>query len=221
MATNKDYGTTMQVWPSGDVLTYRGDLHGPAVLVQVKREGSARWAKATKAEVRTLRINERAKMYRDQYIWCCDSSLVSDLIEVSQDSGKIEGFSYEDIENLYTDVSDFDADQCREYASDHGLDLPSLRVLSDEDTANRRDGTDDSDLDDAREVCREHAQENPAEIYEWWRVDPWLCARLKDIGECVIDNGYGCWWGRCATGQGLIMDGTLQRIAEGQEREGD
>lgn len=48
---------------------------------------------------------------------------------------------------------------------------------------------------------------------EWYLVDPWLCARLHDIGEVTIDNGLGTWWGRTCTGQGLIMDGTLQQIA--------
>jgi hypothetical protein len=50
-------------------------------------------------------------------------------------------------------------------------------------------------------------------VFEWWRVDPWLCKRLAAIGEVTLDNAYGEWWGRTCTGQSLIMDGTLQRIA--------
>jgi len=37
---------------------------------------------------------------------------------------------------------------------------------------------------------------------------------LDAIGEPTIDNEYGYWWGRTCCGQGLIMDGTLQRIAQ-------
>lgn len=68
-------------------------------------------------------------------------------------------------------------------------------------------------LTEARDACREYAQDNPAEVFEWWRVSRWLCEQLHAIGEVTIDNDYGYWWGRTCTGQGLIMDGTLQRIA--------
>jgi hypothetical protein len=49
------------------------------------------------------------------------------------------------------------------------------------------------------------------EIYEWWRVTDGLAPWLAEIGECILDNSYGYWWGRQATGQQMIMDGTLQR----------
>lgn len=68
-------------------------------------------------------------------------------------------------------------------------------------------------LDDWRTAVREHSQDNPQEAYEWYRVTPWLRARLEGIGEITIDNSYGDWWGRGGTGQSLLMDGTLQRIA--------
>jgi hypothetical protein len=64
---------------------------------------------------------------------------------------------------------------------------------------------------DWRDAVRENA--DAAEPYEWWRVTGWLCRELSDIGEVVIDNSYGYWWGRCTTGQALIMDGVLQKIA--------
>lgn len=50
-------------------------------------------------------------------------------------------------------------------------------------------------------------------MYEWWRVTEWLARQLKGIGEVVLDNNFGTWWGRTCIGQGLIMDGTLQRVA--------
>ena len=42
-------------------------------------------------------------------------------------------------------------------------------------------------------------------------------AQLREIGEIVIDNDYGEWWGRGCCGQGVLMDGTLQEVAERQE----
>lgn len=68
-------------------------------------------------------------------------------------------------------------------------------------------------LDDWREAVREHSQDNPPDVYEWYRVSPWLLGRLAAIGEVTLDNAYGEWWGRTCTGQGVIMDGTFQKIA--------
>jgi len=55
------------------------------------------------------------------------------------------------------------------------------------------------------------------EVFEWWRVTDYLCGKLRNAGEPVIDNEYGCWWGRTCTGQAIILDGTIQRIVEGSK----
>jgi hypothetical protein len=140
--------------------------------------------------------------------------LVDDLIKAAG-SGDIsgdlrEGFDYDAIRNLYANVDDFNAAQVREYADDHGIELPDApKGDPDYETDDSRHGW----LTEAREACREFAQENPAEVYEWWRVSGWLCDKLHQVGEVTIDNGYGHWWGRTCTGQAWIMDGTLQRVA--------
>lgn len=72
---------------------------------------------------------------------------------------------------------------------------------------------DDRYMDRLRDACREYANDNPADVMEWWRVSPWLCARLHERGHVTIDNQYGEWYGRTCSGQGLLMDGTLQAIA--------
>jgi hypothetical protein len=51
------------------------------------------------------------------------------------------------------------------------------------------------------------------EIYEWWLVDSRLAEELRSVGEHVVDNDYGTWWGRTCTGQAIKMDGTMQEIA--------
>lgn len=128
------------------------------------------------------------------------------------------------------DVDTMSTADCVAYVEEHGGDLPDQDVKPSANIRNYRDAVrasmaeadeDDTDTDsrrgylaEIREVCREHAQDNPAEVYEWWRVSSWLCTHLHEIGEVIIDNGYGCWWGRTCSGQGWIMDGTLQRIAE-------
>ncbi len=151
-------------------------------------------------------------MYADRDVLGCDSSLVDDLIKAAS-SGELSGdlrdaFEYEGINGLYPDLGNWDADQCREWLKDHSVDIPE----TDEYT--------DSDCEDAlRDLVRDNGGDEPAEVYEWWRVSSWLCDQLKAIGEVTIDNGYGHWWGRTCTGQQWIMDGTLQQVAAQFERE--
>jgi len=54
----------------------------------------------------------------------------------------------------------------------------------------------------------------PQDVYEWWLVTRWLADELRDSGEPVLGNGFGYWWGRTCTGQAILLDGTLQVIAE-------
>ncbi len=151
-----------------------------------------------------------------------------------------DAFSYDELVNLYADPSDWTLEQCREYIDDNGLEEPTegnvwkmdrADLVEQLENAGIESSDDESDetlreaviiniddetldgIDDWRNVCRDYAQDNPAEVFEWWRVSSWLCDKLKDIGEVVIDNGYGHWWGRTCTGQGFLMDGTLQRVA--------
>lgn len=243
----KPESRTIQLWPGGESITYRGDIDGPAKQKRLKGRNEARWRQGTAADWRKVRIEVRAEMYGERDIHGCDSSLVGDLITAGY-SGELprelqEGFGCDEIRNTYADPSDWDAERCREYAEEHDLDLPEVPVVEcpdcDEDSTERAAGTcqtckagqgevpepdyeeDDSAhgwLTEARDICREHAQDNPAEVYEWWRVSSWLCDQLHAIGEVTIDNGYGHWWGRQGTGQMWIMDGTLQKVAELFER---
>jgi hypothetical protein len=49
-------------------------------------------------------------------------------------------------------------------------------------------------------------------IQEWWRVSEWLGDELRAIGQPVLSNEHGLWWGRTQTGQPIISDGTIQEI---------
>jgi len=161
------------------------------------------WRKGTAAEWATIRVALRAERYAEREILHCDSSLVDELVRAATSGelpGDLQGFAYDDIENIYPDPSDWDVAECRTYCDDHGIDnTPDA------------DGREESDVDDWRSAIRQYAE--PAEVLEWWRVTSWLCEQLRAIGEVVIDNNYGYWWGRTCSGQGLIMDGTLQQIA--------
>jgi hypothetical protein len=149
----------------------------------------------------------RAGRYADNEVLCCDSALMEFLMTaqtaVEESGGGVRGsgFSIEDMENLYPDPNDWTIGQCKEWLNDH---LGSYII----DPSQHSQALSESEW---QEAVRDNAE--PAEVMEWWRVTDWLCGQLRDIGEVVIDNDYGCWWGRQCTGQGFRMDGTLQQIA--------
>ena len=110
------------------------------------------------------------------------SSLINDL-----DKLEVEGFLYEDIENLF--MTD------EEIIKWH---LDDIEIEGKEITA--------EDLDDFR-------YDNPKEIYEWYLVSDWFIDKLREINEPVLDNNYGEYWGRCCTGQAICLDYSIQELA--------
>jgi len=51
------------------------------------------------------------------------------------------------------------------------------------------------------------------EIFEHWLVSDWLIDRLKEENEPILETDLETWWGRCATGQSIILDYVIQKIA--------
>jgi hypothetical protein len=222
---------TIQTWPSGASFTYRGDPDGPDNQRSLRIPGrngepDSPWRKGSPEEWRLIRIAVRAELYAAHDILVCDSSLVDALISVAADGSMSRtdktrdlgrAFEYDRIENLYADPSAWTAERCREYLIDNGVDY--IAQAGDWPRWTVDNPPDAEYVDGLRDVCREHVQDNPAEVFEWWRVSERLCQELRAIGQVVIDNDYGTWWGRCTTGQGFIMDGVLQQVAARHERE--
>jgi hypothetical protein len=194
---------------------------------------------ATDAERRAVAVEELALRLQDRDILCCDSSLVTDLLRHGDQGKEGPQLSWsDDVRNLCPDPSTWDVRECRDYIAARGGDPPdglpdpwsadldeiagALRAAGDdpdgmaEAAARDRyaemigDGT-ITGLRDWQEAVRDCAEAE--EVYEWWRVSPWLVEKLQEVGEVVIDSDYGGWWGRTTTGQGTIMDGVLQRVA--------
>lgn len=160
----------------------------------------------------------------------CQTALVDDLLK-----SEIDGFSVDDIENVYPDASDWGIEKCREYLREVGADMPSpdpWKMTRDELAEALTDvsiepGDDDKEtlrqavianiddetiegLGDWRDAVADNSE--PAEPLEWWEVGDWLAERLAREGECVIRNGYGDWWGRCCSGQSTCLDDVIQRL---------
>ena len=118
-------------------------------------------------------------------IYSCQSSLVEEAL-------KTKLFSIDDIENMYRPF-------------DGKLLKPNMCYRCNQESLCL-----DSETGEC-ETCFEDNQ-NPQEIYEWWLVSPWLSKKLLIEGQPILDNDYGVWWGRCATGQAISMDYVIQQI---------
>ena len=55
------------------------------------------------------------------------------------------------------------------------------------------------------------------EIYEWWIVSEYLYGKLKAKGHPVLEWGNNYYWGRCTTGQAILLDGVISEICQEME----
>lgn len=138
---------------------------------------------------------DRIKSLIEKEIYCCQSALVDDLLQ----SGDRDGWTIDDIENLYPNPAEWTVETCKDWASDEGVDLSGY-------TQEELDAGDD---DFWEEIIRDNA--TPAEPLEWWAVSRTLCGELRKLGKVIIDNDFGYWWGRCTSGQSIEMDGVWDR----------
>lgn len=230
---SSDHVKSIQCWPGGDSFHYRGDVDGPPDQRRVKKHTDAEWRDGTSAEWRQIAISARAEMYQRSMIYVNQTMLVEELIRDEH-----TGFLSDDIRNLATNAEIMDAQECRDWLTERGIDWnsgptdPCAECDGDGQTHNpseslapipcatcegagetlNPDGDEDPEyLADLRELVSDHGE--CVDILEWYLVDSWLCGELDAVGEPTLDNDYGYWWGRTCSGQGLIMDGTLQRIA--------
>lgn len=145
-------------------------------------------------------IDQAVERIIGQEVLCNQSYLVDALLSAdfgTNTSDFLDIFYYEEIENLYPDPTDWDVHKCHDYCGDHGIDA---------------DGA-ENDVGEWRDAIRENAE--PAEIFEWWLVSPWLAHALRELHEPIlaVHNGYGgIWWGRTCTGQAIALDPTFYDI---------
>lgn len=189
----------------------------------------------TPAEQREIQAQLLAERYLERDIVYCQSYLVEELM-----SSGADGFSLEEVVNLYPDPEEWTVEQCREYLEDRG---ESTDYLPDPLTMDREeleealegvslgffavDGVDEpfrarllkamneeevDGVEEWRDAVRDNSE--AAEVYEWWLVTDWLADKLEDAGEPILRAANCAWWGRCTTGQSIILDGTLQNIAK-------
>lgn len=171
-------------------------------------------------------VNQHIKgLLIQREVHACVSSMVEFIVAQSYEANDAP-FTWDDVENLYSINKEEIIYNILKDWEDKQIDFKMY--CNDEDTFNRRVLTggdfevflNSLDEDELKELC-EHfdyvCEEKQAEVFEWWLVDSMLFEDLKARGEVFIDSGGNKIWGRCTTGQAILLDGVITRIAAKME----
>jgi len=169
-------------------------------------------------------VHDLAEVYVNSEILKCESSLVTDLLAIEHHASTANiaaNFSYDNVENYYQDFDRILDGTVRQSRKDEIKQLCTQNNLNDgydiEDfitnSENESKEIAHENIEDLTVLARILNYQDPQEIFEWWAVTEWLGNKLMESGEPVLSNDYGYWWGRTCTGQAIILDGTIQKIA--------
>lgn len=144
------------------------------------------------------------------------TSVVEYILTTSSVYGHVESpFTYDDVENYYIDNSEkileiqdildeIDTLEC----------LLEDNKISEEEKARLEELRKKVECENLENRIEELRDENDsyADVLEWWQVSPMLLEKLKDKGEVVISSFN--YWGRCTSGQAILLDEVIEEIAE-------
>lgn len=71
----------------------------------------------------------------------------------------------------------------------------------------------DEESSEVYELASAMGIEEYHEVLEWWAVSHWMSERLQEADHPVWTFDGFNFWGRCATGQSMLLDGVFQSIA--------
>lgn len=165
-------------------------------------------------------VNQRIKeKLVGREVYACISGIAEYILRKGYEDADAP-FTIEDVENLY---------QYPEYYGTYASFQGGTEEQRDEEIARLKEMKESEaweemcsfDTIDEEIQALNELETEPQGVYEWWIVSGWLCEKLKQQGECVIEHEN--IWGRCCTGQAILLDGVISRIAadlgilEGQE----
>lgn len=128
-----------------------------------------------------------------------DNEYYQECLDVSQ-SDDFETPATWFVENDMTET------QKIEFLSIHGIDY-------DKRDSNNLINIIFEEQDNYQEFCEEfEIEQQYIEAYEFWAVSSWLAGKLKDKGEMVEEILDFNVWGRCSTGQAILLDHVICEI---------
>lgn len=58
----------------------------------------------------------------------------------------------------------------------------------------------------------EHGELVENEVLEWWEINHYLAQELELLGEPILRNRFGIWWGRTTSGQAVYLDAVIEKL---------
>lgn len=147
----------------------------------------------------------------EREVYCNVNSMVEYILSKGYEDPNAP-FTMDDVENIYTDNSEEidKANEEREKEIEENQELFDNEEIS-EFTYDLNEEQINNKYDEQIEEL-EREQEEPNEVYEWWMVSNWLCDKLKEKGKVVLSDEN--IWGRCTTGQAILLDHVISEICE-------
>ena len=140
------------------------------------------------------RINQDIKSkFVDREVYNCFSYEMDEIL-------KKEIVSYDDIDNLYECI----CPECRE----------AMEEIKEENEGAYRCTSCNCEVDSTQ---AQDLESQPQEIFEWWIVSRFLYDKLKDKGCPVLEWENNYYWGRCTTGQAILLDWVISEICSEME----
>lgn len=131
-------------------------------------------------------------------VYTCFSYEMDSILKMSCEGSNNDLPTYEDIENSYMYV-------CPEC----GEELPEENELKEGKEKEHVCSHCEKEFNEADTECQE--------IFEWWIISKHLYKKLKEKGYCVLEWGNNYYWGRCTTGQAILLDYVISLICEEME----
>lgn len=148
---------------------------------------------------------------------------VEDSIKAHQLNNDLGFDYYEYIKYFYTasDGEEYTQDQANEKIEELEEEIQELNstiiYLEDEGHETADEEKQLSELEELKAELENADFEELYEPYEYWSVSGWLGKKLEEKGEIIIDEMGHCIWGRCTTGQAILLDSVISEICEDLE----
>ena len=166
----------------------------------------------------------------EREVKCCFSYEMDAILKVAMNTGDRDLPQLEEIENYsiypefygnYVKFNGGDSDDKQEKIKwlEEKIDLfEDFHIMEDSENVERKNNL-QKIIDRLNEdrANLEDLEEEQQEVYEWWIISEWFYRKLKNHGECVLAWGNNYYWGRCCTGQAILLDNVISKIAEEME----
>lgn len=180
--------------------------------------------KQARSEMHSSENQRICGMLVEREIRDCASQLVSFLLQNSEALEK-DGYNYDEIYSLsYSSDWETPAREAGWVTEDETSEFSKVRASAGNEEgvtfSRMEDGkaVEFSDAETWRELCDENnIYSDESEIYEHWIVSDWLGEKLSDNGHPVSELLGFTIWGRGTTGQSILLDSVIGRIASEME----